>query len=60
MTPRWYGAVSAPGGGHARYGHAVLVVGEISLKGGVGKTSLVLGLAGAAWERGHINAMRLL
>jgi cellulose biosynthesis protein BcsQ len=30
----------------------VLVVSVISLKGGVGKTSVALGLAGAAWERG--------
>jgi cellulose biosynthesis protein BcsQ len=30
----------------------VLVVSVISLKGGVGKTSVTLGLAGAAWERG--------
>jgi chromosome partitioning protein len=30
----------------------VLVVSVVSLKGGVGKTSIVLGLAGAAWERG--------
>ncbi len=32
--------------------HGVLVVSVISLKGGVGKTSVTLGLAGAAWERG--------
>jgi chromosome partitioning protein len=32
--------------------HPVLVVSVISLKGGVGKTSVTLGLAGAAWERG--------
>ncbi len=31
---------------------AMLVVSVISLKGGVGKTSVTLGLAGAAWERG--------
>jgi chromosome partitioning protein len=30
----------------------VLVVSVVSLKGGVGKTSVTLGLAGAAWERG--------
>jgi cellulose biosynthesis protein BcsQ len=30
----------------------VRVVSVISLKGGVGKTSVTLGLAGAAWERG--------
>ena len=30
----------------------MLVVSVISLKGGVGKTSVTLGLAGAAWERG--------
>lgn len=30
----------------------MLVVSVVSLKGGVGKTSVVLGLAGAAWERG--------
>lgn len=30
----------------------MLVVSVVSLKGGVGKTSIVLGLAGAAWERG--------
>jgi chromosome partitioning protein len=30
----------------------VLVVSVISLKGGVGKTTVTLGLAGAAWERG--------
>lgn len=30
----------------------MLVVAVVSLKGGVGKTSVVLGLAGAAWERG--------
>jgi cellulose biosynthesis protein BcsQ len=30
----------------------VLIVSVISLKGGVGKTSVTLGLAGAAWERG--------
>jgi chromosome partitioning protein len=30
----------------------MLVVSVISLKGGVGKTSVALGLAGAAWERG--------
>jgi chromosome partitioning protein len=30
----------------------VLVVSVVSLKGGVGKTSVVLGLAGAGWERG--------
>lgn len=28
------------------------VISVVSLKGGVGKTSVVLGLAGAAWERG--------
>ena len=32
--------------------HAMLVVSVISLKGGVGKTSVTLGLAGAAWDRG--------
>ena len=32
--------------------HAMIVVSVISLKGGVGKTSVTLGLAGAAWERG--------
>ena len=31
---------------------AVKVVSVVSLKGGVGKTSVVLGLAGAAWQRG--------
>ena len=31
---------------------AVNVVSVVSLKGGVGKTSVVLGLAGAAWQRG--------
>ncbi len=30
----------------------MLVVSVVSLKGGVGKTSVTLGLAGAAWERG--------
>lgn len=30
----------------------MLVVSVISLKGGVGKTSVTLGLAGAAWDRG--------
>lgn len=30
----------------------MLVVSVVSLKGGVGKTSVVLGLAGACWERG--------
>jgi cellulose biosynthesis protein BcsQ len=30
----------------------VLVLSVVSLKGGVGKTSVALGLAGAAWERG--------
>jgi len=30
----------------------VLIVSVISLKGGVGKTSVTLGLAGAAWQRG--------
>jgi len=36
----------------ARYGGAVLVLGVCSLKGGVGKTSVTLGLASAALERG--------
>ena len=35
-----------------RQTHGVLVVSVVSLKGGVGKTSVTLGLAGVAWERG--------
>jgi chromosome partitioning protein len=45
-----------PGGsGHptvARYGPTVLVVAVLSLKGGVGKTTVALGLAGAAQQHG--------
>lgn len=39
-------------GGPPGYGCHVLVVGVCSLKGGVGKTSVTLGLASAALERG--------
>lgn len=39
-------------GGSPSYGCRVLVLGVCSLKGGVGKTSVTLGLASAALERG--------
>ncbi len=35
-----------------RQTQGVLVISVVSLKGGVGKTSVTLGLAGAAWDRG--------
>jgi cellulose biosynthesis protein BcsQ len=41
-----------PTGRHPHYGVRVLVLGVCSLKGGVGKTSVTLGLASAALERG--------
>lgn len=41
-----------PPGSARRYGVRVLVLGVCSLKGGVGKTSVTLGLASAALERG--------
>ena len=41
-----------PPWGPRRYGVVVLVLGVCSLKGGVGKTSVTLGLASAALERG--------
>jgi chromosome partitioning protein len=44
--------VAAVGKVGVRQTRGVLVVSVVSLKGGVGKTSVTLGLAGAAWERG--------
>lgn len=44
--------MSSPGSVPCRYGERVLVLGVCSLKGGVGKTSVTLGLASAALARG--------
>lgn len=52
VRPALPGRVLARAAHRTRYGCPVLVLGVCSLKGGVGKTSVTLGLASAALERG--------
>ncbi len=52
VCPALPGRVLARAAHRTRYGCPVLVLGVCSLKGGVGKTSVTLGLASAALERG--------